>query len=698
MESETTPLLTTPAHDASLPGSAHFTPAQWQTMLTIADTLIPALTPSEITSVSDTLSETYNISASSPEIQHYLTTSCLTSPAFLSYLSLLLTRRPRAARSLARLLSLLSRGGLLTWMLTYSTTPFPELPRAQREAVLQGWRGAHLRMFRELFQGLKQAVAFAHLRQCDTALAAMKYVRGVPAAVRPEFYQFGFAAPPAEAVMEADVVIVGSGAGGGVVAARLLADVPGLRVVVVERGEWIPNDQFPLAQGAYGRFLAGGGGVMTEGGGVRVLAGNTWGGGTTVNYGASLQLPWEVREEWRRTYGLSWATGREFQECLDHVCNRMGVSTAHITHDTCNTLLLRGSHLTGQPTTIVPQNSGNTSHACGYCCFGCPTATKQGTAATFLADAALAGATLLHGTTVERLLFSGSSATGVLARTSTGAPLRITAPRVILAAGTLATPPLLHASGLRHPSLGQGVHLHPSLTLHATLPTPTNPTQGPILTAIITPPGSKVAAIPNHPGLTGPMAPWTSAAAWRAQALSYPNSVAACVIVRDSSRGRITPKGRIHYAVEQADRDAALTGLLAAARAFAAAGARTVAPDVERLPAWVDDGEGVDGVAFALWEYKVRREWSRGGHEGAGGEGWVSAHQMGGAAMGAGGGKSVCDEIGRVRGWRGVWVADASSLPSATGVNPMVSTMAVAEFLAREIAWGINFDRVGEKE
>lgn len=122
--------------------------------------------------------------------------------------------------------------------------------------------------------------------------------------------------------LQCDVVVVGSGAGGGV-AAAILAQA-GLDVVVLEKG----TSSFPAAapvaeKEALDHAYEGGGRLTSEDGAVSVFAGATFGGGTAINWACSLRTPFAVREEWASGHGVGAATGPEFQRALDAVCDRI---------------------------------------------------------------------------------------------------------------------------------------------------------------------------------------------------------------------------------------------------------------------------------------------------------------------------------------------------------------------------------------
>ena len=100
--------------------------------------------------------------------------------------------------------------------------------------------------------------------------------------------------------LDADVVVVGTGAGGGTAAGVLAA--AGLEVVVLERGAYRNESDFThLESDAYSSMYLGGALGSTADGGVLMLAGSTLGGGTVINYTTSFATPPDVRAEWDRT-------------------------------------------------------------------------------------------------------------------------------------------------------------------------------------------------------------------------------------------------------------------------------------------------------------------------------------------------------------------------------------------------------------
>ncbi|KAL4425046.1 hypothetical protein ABPG77_001824 [Micractinium sp. CCAP 211/92] len=405
------------------------------------------------------------------------------------------------------------------------------LPLAQREAVLLGWAtGADARM-RKAFKGLKQlimSVAFTHLDPAGASdlLAALRYpiidpdrppapapaaaaaeaavaaalvdlsgsdaspgsAAGAGAALAakglrvtwPKDFGSGSAAIARERpqlAVQCDVVVVGSGAGGGVAAANLAR--AGLRVVVLEKAGFVPASKMTLQEGeAFQTMYEQAGILATEDGAVSVLAGATLGGGTRVNWCASFRTPAHVRREWAEEHGLPAFAGKKYDRALDAVCARLGVRTGFSHSAMCSTLAT-GLQGVGVHCGDVPRNC--LSNGCsGHCCFGCARGHKQDSVNTWLADACQAGARIVTGAWAERVLLEpcsgGSSgeakghvrrrrAVGVLALAgSSSAPLRlaIQAPVVISAAGSLHSPALLQRSRVTcGGAVGANLRLHP---------------------------------------------------------------------------------------------------------------------------------------------------------------------------------------------------------------------------------------------
>lgn len=166
--------------------------------------------------------------------------------------------------------------------------------------------------------------------------------------------------------MHWDAIIIGSGCGGGVIAQTI--SEAGLKILVVEKGSWTPTDEFPLqdASGLYEKGLN----MRSADGSIAIMAGSTWGGGSTVNWGGSLKTQEYVRRGWAEKEGLGLFMEEGFKECLDNVCDRMGVNDVGLQHNHRNQMMLEGAGKLGWEAGVIPQNSGP-EHRCGFCGNGC---------------------------------------------------------------------------------------------------------------------------------------------------------------------------------------------------------------------------------------------------------------------------------------------------------------------------------------
>lgn len=253
-------------------------------------------------------------------------------------------------------------------------TPIGDQPPRIRESIIQGWGLARLPLLRQLYRSLTMISKQTWIKITPTLPRVLGIPR-VPVGMIPgkghdfEFIQF----PPGDTnepvVLETDVVIIGSGCGGGV-SAKNLAEA-GHRVIVVEKAyHWTP-DHFPMAESnGWNHLFMNGAFISSDDTTVSIIAGQAWGGGGTVNWSASLQTQGFVRREWA-SKGLPFFTSAEFQDSLDRVCERMGVSDKFIQQNRTNQFLIEGARKLGYPHKAVPQNTGGKPHQCGHCTFGC---------------------------------------------------------------------------------------------------------------------------------------------------------------------------------------------------------------------------------------------------------------------------------------------------------------------------------------
>ena len=173
--------------------------------------------------------------------------------------------------------------------------------------------------------------------------------------------------PDSESItLSVDAVVVGSGAGGGVVAARLAA--AGMRVLVLEKGAYRNEPDLPQLEAlSFPNLYLGGGFVWSTDASVGLLAGSTVGGGTTVNSMACLPTPEYVLAEWLEA-GMEGASSDEFGPHIESVMQRINAVSANTVHNSVNRILNRGLDAAGLHRNTLARNAKeNDDRFCGEC-------------------------------------------------------------------------------------------------------------------------------------------------------------------------------------------------------------------------------------------------------------------------------------------------------------------------------------------
>ncbi|KAL8649238.1 MAG: hypothetical protein Q9210_004522 [Variospora velana] len=472
------------------------TDSQWTTFLAIADTIIPAIQvssshsrdslsfqASEYAHAVDKIRHSLPADAAQDAVQRYLAEKPSALPAFRELIQRQFGHYAKkdAVKGIRVILSALdTRPGCL--LLTGYTTSFHLQPVHIRQEILQRWSQSYLPPLRQMAKVLPPLCISTYVKASATINPVLGFPRAPVHGKPGKGFDYDFLQlPPGDdqEIIETDVVIVGSGCGGGV-CAKNLAEA-GHRLLVTDRGYHFSAKHLPMTTADAAIHLFHNGGVdVSDDNSVSFIAGQSWGGGGTINWSASLQTQAFVRQEWADE-GLPFFTSSEYQNCLDRVCQRMGVSTKHIQHNDHNRLILDGARKLGYSAKEVPQNTGGNKHYCGYCTLGCGAAEKQGPVVSWLPDAANAGAEFMEGFQADKIVFDTSRGNkiaigvegtwtsrdemgGVSGTNRTKREVFIRAKRVIVSCGTLHSPLLLLRSGLTNPQIGRNLHCHPGKT------------------------------------------------------------------------------------------------------------------------------------------------------------------------------------------------------------------------------------------
>jgi choline dehydrogenase-like flavoprotein len=582
-------------------------------------------------------------------------------------------------------------------LLTGRPSRFSRLAPPEREAYLRGWSRSRLGVKRKGFHAVKRLAASVYFSRPTSGTMHPLWERihyappALPAGIPDPLAGLGPILPEGDVEENADVCVVGSGAGGGVIAARAAA--AGYRVVVLEAGAWFPGLRYPrIEREAHDRLFLGRAILTTTDHAVGLLAGEAVGGATEINWMTCLPPRPEARAEWVRDGGMQGADGPPFDQAFAAVSARLRVSTSESAINASNDTLRRGclalGYRQGVDWDVISRNAVGCQSRCGFCTFGCPYATRQSTLTTFLRDALAQGARLYASTRAEEVEVEQGRATGVRARYRANGRTRtvhVRARAVVAAAGALETPALLLRSGVRFPGVGVGFRIDPTTALAGEFPHPIRTWEGPHQTVAVHrfqtsdegAHGPWIEVAPAHPGLAATALPWNGATEFRRLMERTEHVATPIVLVRDVGEGRVTidhdGRSRPQYTLTSRDRRNLIRGLVETARILRAAGATRILSLHTPL---IEAGDARRPLTEAELDTFIARIESAGIRENS--VALFSAHPMGTARAGTDSRRSTARPTGEVHGVDGLWIGDSSLFPTAPGANPMMSIMALA--------------------
>ena len=502
-------------------------------------------------------------------------------------------------------------------------------------------------------------------------------------------------------VLKADVLIVGSGAGGAT-AAEILTKA-GLSVIIVEEGPLKSSSDFRMMEReAYPQLYQESAGRKTQDKAITILQGRCVGGSTTVNWTSSFRTPPQTLAHWQAVHGLADYTQAALAPWFAMMERRLNIAPWPVAPNENNDILRRGCEKLGIPSAAIDRNVKDCLNL-GYCGMGCPTNAKQSMLVTTIPAALTGGATLLHRVRAERLLHGKEKISGLVGvglnadGTCPGKyQVKISARHYVLAGGGINTPGLMLRSRLPDPhlTLGKRTFLHPTIVSAALMPNKvegyngapqtiysdhfldTLPLDGPI--------GYKLEAPPIHPILAGITLQGYGAAhqTWMAR-LSQMQVVIA--LLRDgfhtqSIGGKVNlrPDGSavLDYPISDYLWEGTRRAYLTMAEIQFAAGAKIVTPmheDGKPLRGWKEAQQIINALPMKALRASV-----------------VSAHVMGGCGMGADPKFSVVRGDGRHQQMENLSVFDGSAFPTSIAANPQLSIYGMVARNASALAQHLN--------
>ncbi|KAI8374786.1 hypothetical protein BD560DRAFT_327329 [Blakeslea trispora] len=568
-----------------------------------------------------------------------------------------------------------------TQALTGFSQPFNELPREQREQALVSWRSSPVESMRVLFKtfsGLCFPIAYSYeTTQMMKGIAyedCNEFFEN-----HPEYEPVEYERLPMMTTEEAtakklayDVVVVGSGAGGGVAAAELAT--AGYSVLVIEKGKYYHQSELLQSESKdFQKMYDANGMIPTVQNSIDSLFGNTFGGGTTLNY--------------------------TYDEDIDRVFKRIGASKAKV-ENRASKKIKEGCDALGYHFDMAHLNTNGKRHYCLRCYLGCKSGVKQGTQNTWLRDAFEHGAQFLDRTRVNRIVIENGRAVGVECQVHDAQEsIFISAKRVVAACGSLRTPLLLQSSGLKNPNIGQNTRLQPATVCLAYFDEPImQQSEGHLISCISYAPenwngdnyGSKIEDVAMVPSALATRVPWYGSAGHKELMLRHKTSILSIVLLRDKdSSGKVLYDAKsdtpiIDYEISSHDEKSFVVGIEMSMKMLVAAGARELyspQPNVEPFIFGEDEEISVSHPRFLEWLDTIHK---------AGimtiTTPIAAAHHISSCRMGIDPNTSATKPSGETWDVKNLYVSDASIIPTAIGVNPMITIESTAIHVSREVA------------
>ncbi|WP_085035780.1 FAD-dependent oxidoreductase [Ensifer aridi] len=481
-----------------------------------------------------------------------------------------------------------------------------------------------------------------------------------------------------ELQLEADAVIIGSGAGGASVADILTA--AGLSVIMLEEGKYIPSSSAsPVASEAFAAAWRSGGLTAAIGQPpVAYAEGRCVGGGTEINSAITQRADSDLVDQWRKLYKIENFTPDELAQYYQRAETAVNASLTTGPLGRATGILQQGGKALGWEVSELKRGQRGCKGA-NRCSFVCPSGAKQSMAVTLLPRAMDRGMRLFVQTRVAKIHLHKGRATEVIAQSQDAGGqavhVRVRADLVFVCAGAIHTPAILRRSGLRE-RIGNTLRVHPTIKATALFDDAVDAHQSRLPLAAVTEfmPEQRIGGSVFTPAVFGLSLAedWTNRGDlmqhWRFCGSYYG-------MIRPRGVGSVRPLSGINEPLVRfklAPEDWIALGqvLTRLGQAMFAAEARKVFPSISGHEGWTSPDQ-----VHEFWYQPLPKRWTN----------LMTIHLFSSCPPGEHRDACAVDSYGRVRGVENLFVADGSLIPEAPGVNPQMTIMALA-FRAAEAA------------
>ena len=500
---------------------------------------------------------------------------------------------------------------------------------------------------------------------------------------------------PQNKILEADVVIIGSGAGGGITA-EVLAN-KGLKVIIIEEGPYRNKKQFNmLEKEAYPDLYQESAARKTKDKAISILQGKAVGGSTTVNWTTSFKTPDQTLEHWKNQFALEGLEPGAMLPWFNQIEEQLSISPWPVPANENNQILARGMGKLGLESNVIPRNVKGCANL-GYCGMGCPLDAKQSMLVTTIPSALSHGATLISRARVDKFIFTNRKISSVdvqpllsngktsNAKESLDNLINIKAKHFVLSAGAIGSPAVLLRSKAPDPysNVGKRTFLHPVTISASIMSNKVNAFSGAPQSlysdeflwrdGTTGEMGYKLEVPPMHPLLSSLIMPGHGKShSLLMEKLPYIHSMLALHRdgFNDQSIGgtvELNEQGLpvLDYPLTDLFWRSAKESLLTMAEIQFAAGAKQVQPihlDANLANNWRSAKSMIENLSMVALRLNV-----------------FSAHVMGGCSMGADEKGSVVNAYGQHHQIANLSIIDGSVFPTSLGVNPQLSIYALAK-------------------